>query len=430
MILGQLRYSHGIHRRFTFLQRALVSAGLCALLAISASGERAQQSDSFVNSIGVNTHIAYTNTPYYQQWPSVMQALQNLHVRHVRDGYYPWPSNNVLYQRHHQLSSLGIDCDYVVSFGATADQLATFKSLAGDVGYWEAPNEMDDHKGSDWVTRLQTFMPTLYLSGQATQVPVLGPSLVYRQSYTTLGEVGAWMTYNNLHIYFGGRNPGIGGWGSTDPQGHSYGSIAWWQDNADTDAPGVPAVVTESGYISEQYPKPYEISGAIEARYVPRTVLEMFNAGIVRTYFYQLIDDGLSAYQYGLMDKSLRPKAGYTALSNLTGILSDPGPSFQPGVLNYTLTGNVTNVHHLLLQKRDGSYYLAAWIEVSGYNPATNAALSVPAQSVTLTLPETHTIGLQRFNDSGQVVSTSLGTAQTVTLKLTDSVSILRIGPA
>ena len=77
-----------------------------------------------------------------------------------------------------------------------------------------------------------------------------GPALVYQKSYATLGDVAADMNYNNLHVYFGGRNPGSAGWGSGDAEGHSYGSIAWWLDNAQADAPDVPSVVTETGYLA------------------------------------------------------------------------------------------------------------------------------------------------------------------------------------
>ena len=67
---------------------------------------------------------------------------------------------------------------------------------------------------------------------------MLGPSFVNQDSFTEAGNIASEMTVNNLHIYFGGRNPGSTGWGATDPEGNSYGSFAWWLDQAAIDGPG------------------------------------------------------------------------------------------------------------------------------------------------------------------------------------------------
>jgi hypothetical protein len=380
-----------------------------------------------VDSVGINTHLSYSNTSYGSDWPKVLAALKSMHVRHIRDGYYSWPAGNAMYTEHQQLHQAGIDCDYVVGTTIpTPDQVATFKDLAGDMGYLEAPNEMDDQKGSNWATVLHQDLPALYQAGESSHVPVLGPSLVYKQSYVTLGDVAADMNYNSLHIYFGGRNPGSTGWGNGDAEGHRYGSIPWWLDNADVDAPHVPSFVTETGYIANPKITPYTLPQDVEAKYAQRTLLEMFNAGIPRSYFYELLDE-VSSPGYGMMTTSLQPKLAFTAVANLLGLLEDPGRSFIPGALSFTLSGSTTNVHQLLLQKRNGTFYLVLWIEASGYNPATNVATPVPAQNTELTFSDATVQALYTFNDQGGYKTTTQKNPSKIALTLNDTVTIVQV---
>jgi hypothetical protein len=397
---------------------------------VTASAQRAQQADQFVDSAGVNTHLSYTNTAYAGQWSKVLAALKAMHVRHVRDGFYMWNAGNAMYTEHQQLHAAGIDCDFVVGTTIpTPEQVAEFKQLAGDVAYLEAPNEMDDQKGANWASVLQKGLPALYLAGVSSQIPVLGPSLVYKQSYVTLGDVAADMNDNSLHIYFGGRNPGSTGWGNGDAEGHRYGSIHWWMDNAQVDAPATPSIVTETGYIANPVVTPYTLPQDVEAKYAQRTLLEMFNAGIKRTYFYELVDE-VSSNDYGLMTSNVAPKLAYTAVANLLGLLEDPGPSFIPGALSFTLIGAAADVHQLLLQKRNGDYYLVLWIEASGYNEATNVVTPVAAQSVELALTDATVQDLYTFTDQGALKTTAEKSPSKITLTLNDTVTIVQIAAA
>ena len=68
--------------------------------------EGAAQADSFVDSIGVQTHASYTNTAY-GNWSQVMAALQSLGVRHIRDGL---PVTSTFVSNFQQLAAAGIHC--------------------------------------------------------------------------------------------------------------------------------------------------------------------------------------------------------------------------------------------------------------------------------------------------------------------------------
>lgn len=400
---------------------------LAVSITISSSAETARQADSFVDSVGVNTHISYTNTPYYSQWPAILAGLQGMHVRHIRDGFYPWAAGNRFYTEHQQLKAAGIDCDFVVSAAPTPEQVALVQQNAGDMAFLEAPNEVDDQRNPKWAASLLLTLPALYLSAQTAGVPVLGPSFVYQSSYPAVGDIAPFINYNNLHVYFGGRNPGSAGWGPGDAEGHQYGSFLWWLDNANVDASGLPSVVTETGYISNSTVTPYTLPQNIQAKYAPRTFLEAFNDGIVKTYNYELIDE-VSSPGYGLMDGSLNPKLAYTAISNLLGLLEDPGTSFSPGNLTYTLTGAASDVHHLLLQKRNGNYYLVLWIEASGYNEAANVVTPVASQNVQLSIEGEVAQNIYAMSDQGSMTTTAVNNEPTLTIPVTDSVTVVEIG--
>jgi hypothetical protein len=87
-------------------------------------------------------------------------------------------------------------------------------------------------------------------------------------------------------------------------------------------------------------------------------------------------------------------------------------------------------VQHFLFQKRDGSFWLALWNNSSIYSPSANQEISVPSQSVTLTLFNAYKAqSLQRFDQTGEMSSASLGAKGTASLNVTSGVSLVKITP-
>ena len=393
--------------------------------------------DGFVDSIGINTHLTYTNTLYASEWPQVLAALKTLGVRHIRDGYYNWNAGNAIYAKHQQLAAAGIHGNFVVALNSSisAADVKSFARLAGDVESLEAPNECDAENGINcggvkWLQNLQTFLPTVASAGRAIGVPVYGPSFTQAKSYPAIGNIARQMTQNNLHIYFGGRNPESNGWGSTNAEGHSYGSFAWWLDNASIDGPGLKSVATESGYIARATVTPYTLPQDVEAVYVPRTLLMAYKSGLQRTYLYELLDE-ISSPGYGLMDAEMKPKAAYTALSNLISLVSDPGASFTPGQLEYQIDGGDSHLQQLLLEKRDGTFLLILWVGSSGYDPATNTKTPVTPESLTLQVAGDAFLQKSYLLDgTGKLTSKSLDQDQSVALSVTDEISVIEISSA
>lgn len=418
------------------------AAGAAATSGASADSNpslpvvQAYQADSFVDSIGVVTHLSYTDTPYFTAWPGVYNALQALGVRHVRDGYYDWNPSSPFIEEHQQLAAAGIHTDYVVPYNTstTAEDIEQFSSGAGDMESLEAPNECDvpgncGPTAASGIANMIAFMPTINAAGQQIGVPVLGPSFTQPASYPMAGNIASLMTYNNLHVYFGGRNPGSTGWGDLDNEGHAYGCFAWWLDQANIDAPNVPSIVTESGYMS--YPQtttPFTLPESVEASYTPRTLLLAYKAGIKRTFLYELLDEQ-SSPGYGLMHNDLTPKPAYLAVQNLIANLWDKGPSFTPGQLAYSVQGGDSTLNQMLFQKRDGSFWLVLWLEQSSYDPAAAAPTPVTPQAVTVTMDSAYVapnIGV--FDNTGKLNWTSAQPASSaVPLTVSDQLTIVKI---
>jgi hypothetical protein len=420
------------------------SAGLASATSATFSvsvplpSETAAQADSFVDSIGAVTHLSYNDTPYYTAWPQVLSALKTLGVRHIRDGFYDWAPDSPYIQEHQQLAAAGIKCDYVVPLDASTTPAAIeqFAPEVQDMESLEAPNECDvaGNCGSTseaGIANAIEFLPTIDAAAKSLGVPVLGPSFTQQSSYPQAGDIASGMTYNNLHVYFGGRNPGSSGWGDLDPQGHAYGSFAWWLDQAAIDAPNVPSMITETGYMS--YPEtstPFTLPESVEASYTPRTLLLAFKDGMKRTYLYELLDE-VSSPAYGLMNGDLSPKPAYTAVRNLIATLTDRGNAFTPGALSYSLQGGDSTLNHLLLQKRDGSFWLVLWLEQSSFDPVSASPESISPQEITLTLSPSDTAKeVVQFNNTGNVTTTNAAMTNSILpLTVTDQVTIVHIVP-
>ena len=396
--------------------------------------EQAAEADSLVDSIGVQTHVSYVNTAY-GQWAQVLSALETLGVRHIRDGL---PVSSTFVSNFQQMAAAGIKCTcgFALPNSLTAAEITSFVQQVQNTEALEAPNECDAGTncgggGSTGIANAVAFLPMLKAVSSVTSVPVVGPSFQLQASYASVGNLASSMNFNNLHIYFGGRNPGSTGWGEGDPEGNFYGSFNWWIDQGNLDGPGTPDMVTETGYMA--YPSTTQtgtIPESVEASYIPRTVLLAFIKGVKRTFVYELLDEW-STTGYGLLANDFSQKPAFTALKNLISTLQDPGAAFTPGLLHYSLSGNTNTLQHLLLQKRDGSYWLILWLEQSSYDATNNVATPVTPQSVTLSLGLGSSFGqLIQFDSTGNATGGSLSASGYSTpLTISDQLSIIQIEP-
>jgi hypothetical protein len=112
-------------------------------------------------------------------------------------------------------------------------------------------------------------------------------------------------------------------------------------------------------------------------------------------------------------------------------LLSDQGPVFYPGKLDYTITGADSTLNHTLLQKHDGSFWLVLWSEQSSYNPATNQYIQVNPQNVTVQINgQASAKQVIQFNNAGNASTSSVtGSSSTLSMTISDQLSLIQITP-
>lgn len=360
--------------------------------ATPTSPRRARSAASFLDSIGINTHIHYYDTAY-GNFSLIKQRLQELGVRHIRDG----GSDPTWIQRINELAGVGIKSTIVVdpnigvgpnhSYsnappGYSITQLVKEK-LPGAVEAVETLNEFDFFhygytqngqllNGDTWVSYLRDFTRDTYqaIKGDpATQnIAVIGPSFVYGDSSEKIGPLSQWVDYGNLHPYNYPSNPGDGNL-QRDMQTRSkpFGDR--------------PLVATEGGYHTGGPNSERPVSEAVQGKYIPRMYLEKFNQGVHRTFSYELIDQWQNAdnkeANFGLLRNDGSAKPAFTAQANLMKLLNDGSQPFSTGLLNYSLSGNTQNVRQTLLQKRNGEFYLVLWLEVPSTDQPQSQTVSL-----------------------------------------------------
>ncbi len=351
-----------------------------------AAGEQAKSADSFVDSFGVNTHLNYTDTAYGQYDSLIKPKLQELGVRHIRDG----GTSPTFINQLKDLAGVGIRSD-LIFLDPPSVALQTVKNASGAVDAVEGPNETDldqnhfSYNGQPFPEGTRAYQNDLYaiMKGdpQTKDLPVILPSMGWgknaeRMGYLDAGDIG------NMHSY-----PGTG-LSPTD-------AIDWWFLPYGRTIAGdtKPLWSTETGYYT-MVDGNRGVTESVTGKFMPRLWLEQFNRGVQRVYQYEFIDESPdpqntdSERHYGLLHNDGTAKPSYTAIKNMLHLLADPGTSFTPGSLDYTLNGDgdMSTIHHTLLQKRDGTFDLILWQDFMSWDTTNRKDISTPDRTVTLTL--------------------------------------------
>lgn len=358
---------------------------LCAGAGARAAVVRASSAGAFVDSIGVNTHLFYTDTAY-RNYPRVRDRLRELGVKHIRDGLPPGRQD--LYHRLNDLAAYGIRSTliYNPSSGSVSQFVSDLSRVRSSADSVEGANELDA-TGGNWAARDRAYQQDLFKSTKAfdASLRVVSPSLVSPQAYRELGDVGSWADAGNMHSYPAGEGPSGCKLGRT---------LADCFSDARLDAPGDPVWATETGYHDAlsspgTYPPSSERAAGI---YMSRLPFEYARQGVARWYVYELLDelpDPAGAAQeanFGLLRNDFSPKPAFTALKNSIALLNDkPGAA---GSLRYSLTGDLTGVEQTLLVKRDGSFWVALWRRASVWNAQARQDLDPSSRQVTLNLEQ------------------------------------------
>jgi len=336
--------------------------------------ETARSADAFVESIGVNVHLSYFDTAYSNYAGVIKPRLLEAGIRHIRDGC-PSQNQTEFQNRLNDLGRLGVKSLLICSphTGKTpADIVAALKKVRESVAMVEGPNETDgagiSYQGLKFPEGTRAFQDDLFaaVKGDAdlTRLPVVMASISDPEKAPRLGRLAS-ADFANTHCYSGGGPPCFR-WN-------------WYMDRCLTNIQH-PVIASESGYHhATNHTDGHWIRGVTErasGRYLPRLLAEYFTRGIMRTYLYEFLDlkaqPDYSEANFGMLRWNGEPKPAYTAIKNLIALLRDPGPSFTPGSLEFSINGDVEPVRHLLLQKRDGRFYLLLWINAVSYDAKTN----------------------------------------------------------
>jgi hypothetical protein len=372
-----------------FIAGLLAAIGLTGLLlsrdrGTLAAEKSATRADAFVDTIGVGMHVSYTRTPYWGRWEEAKAALIALGVHHFRDGVTDcaMPASKAFCRHYAELGQAGLKGDFVTGLKIPMTVVAVFPAqIPGAFDSFEGPNEVDINGDPNWVADIAAYQQQLFstIKGDPSteKYSVIGPAIGHRENYSKTSDLSPYFDYGNLHNYLGPINPGT----------RQEGRIERWVESARTLNHTKPSVTTETGYWDG--PPGKGLPDAIIARYEPRLFLEQFEAGIVRTFQYEFVDEGSQEGIYshaGLVSSDLTPKPQYYALQSLISLLKDPGPAFTPGGLDYEVTGDTDHLDQLLFAKRDGSMYLALWLEKPSYDIRAQHEIAVTSQQVRLTI--------------------------------------------
>ncbi len=404
-----------------------------ARASVALTSERAAWSDAFVNSLGTNVHLSYWHTAYGNLNGIVKPRLQALGIRHLRDEGAVVSMDSWMSSFYGEMN--GLHSQLGVTFLLTTEPAKYDLNYAhvpltrmlnfiapGTVDGLEGLNEMDDRNITNWVWDDRTWQQALYKAAKADprshNFAVLGPTVTHGwNAASQLGDLSAYEDFGNIHSYAGGRVPEPWAQYEINMLGAINGTHRYHS--------------TESGYHTgaSNGNQPY-ISNLAMAKYIPRMFMEYFAEGVVRTYSFELADmtsDPSNPEWFGLVTSDGTAKPCYNALKNLIGVLQDPGSSISPGALMYSLNGAPALIHHTLLQKRDGRFYLALWQTTPTFSLSAEHDISNPNIPVQVSLASAHQVNL--YTPLNSANAQSLGSTSSVTVQVPDHVVVLEILP-
>jgi len=366
------------------------SVVLAAASTALAAEETAKPAHAFVDSIGVNTHYGNAangaGNAYFN--PLLDTKLAELGIRHLRD--HTWSDAGLaridaLYTTHGIRTNLilGETTSSPAQLVTLLTQHPAYEAIEGlnepDFGdprtYTNAAGQTftDDRPNNNYIAT-RTFQNDLYAAfkadPQTSHIPVLSPAMGRSNRSHHLIPIGfdvaamhnyPWAAGTTTHLPAAGVDTALADMAAL------RGTKPLW--------------ATETGYFNRSSTDNRLVPESVSAKYIPRLFGEYFNRGIPRTYLYELADQGPSTTareeNFGLLRFDLSEKPAFTAMKNLIDLLEEPagagggGGDSNPAALDYTLTGaaaDLAKVHHTLLQKADGRFYLMLWQEVASYN--------------------------------------------------------------
>lgn len=419
-----------------------------------AKAQKAIPTNEFLNSLGVNSSISKRG----ESLANTIEYTKYLGIRWFRTGYEDNVSLEDLKRLHDETNvrfSYGL-----LSGGNDIDRLikeATFLASEDALLAIEGPNEPNNWgisyqgqtggKNDSWlpIAHLQRDLykavkstpelkdyPVFHLTENGAQIDNTG--LQYLQipkgSQTLMPAGTRYADYANCHNYVSHPSwPGVHNnqtWLSADPGRAcpvdglygNYGST--WAKHfpgySEEELQSLPRVTTETGIaINEKE----GITEKLQACLYLNLYLSQFKRGWKYTAIYLLRtrSDEAAHQVFSFFNLDGSPKLAAHYLHNLTTILADTGNNTATQSLRFEVIDEPETVHHLLLQKSNGTFELVIWGEsYNGGSEDIRINFARPCKQIHIYDP---TIG-------SEVIET-LKNTDTITLTMTDHPIVVEI---
>ncbi|MEM7757806.1 MAG: hypothetical protein AAF298_06750 [Cyanobacteria bacterium P01_A01_bin.40] len=389
-----------IYRKLTIFFITIIS---CIIFFPSIGTPQIQKTKSanlFVNSIGVAVHLSFTDTAYGNYNEIIKPRLKELGIKHIR-GDGPTLKDKNTQNKFNDLANIGIKSTIIMEPRRVnpKEAVEVAKNLSSSLEAIEGPNEWDlqpqyNYEGQNFPVGLRKYQTELYsaikLDPVTSHLKVLAPSIAHMKNIDLLGKVPC--DAGNLHFYPGPQTPTAR---NKYERKLDTRFISQVKNMCGTNE----FITTETGYhnaLKDQKTRSQGLPETVAAKYLLRLFFEFFNRGIEHTYSYELIDyksnSALDNYQYhfGLLRNDGSPKPDFIGIRNTIALLEDDSTSnsisHKLSQLNYKLKGDTNNIHHTVLQKNNGNYYLIFWQDFKSYNYDDKEEIPVRRQTIKILL--------------------------------------------
>jgi len=354
------------------------------------------RADDFAERMGINTHLSFSSQGY-SNLTVVINALKYLGVRYLRDS----PVKTSLQPWTTVAQATGVKFDAYLPSSSKSDVQATLNYMpslanAGLLNFIEGGNEEDtatpQSLGNTLASTAQ-FQQQVYQMGQSLHLPVINMSFGtgwtaannWAGNYDQVGDLSAYCDYANAHVF---PEPAIG-----QPDATLQDLIR----DAHMAASQRPVINTEMGWDGRT------AEGAVAGQLL-QGVMDAMLSGALKTYIYALFDE--AGITFGIMNTDGTPKPEGAAFHNLMTLLADAGTTaktFTPQSLPYALSSTSDGERSYLMQKSDGSYWLAVWNESLVGTHTLTVNLPTAAQQIKVYDPIFNLQTIQSLNKASAV---------------------------
>ena len=411
------------------MKRSHFVGAALALAGVTSAQAGSMRAASFVDSVGVGTHL--TQQSAYSDAKKVQTALAYLGVRHLRDAApdprSPYPAVFGAYAAagyDFTLTGAGYSTGIQADLQAAAFQAAHPGAIVGFEGFNE-PNNWARPSGGWYAAQANTHLAAAAYTREL---------LVERAAYPALAGVAILNASDEPPPACSGDTVNVHSYGKfsksqTVPQyGAPWRTLAYDFNRYVKACPGQPVWFTETGYFTS--PGVDGVSEAVQAAYLVQILLYNAQLGVVRTYLYEALDEQTgssdSEKNYGLAHTDGTPKPAATWVHNLLRWAADTGKTagtFTPSV--FPVTFSDPRIKSLVLAKSDGSHLLFMWADQSLWDGKAGKPVAIAPIHFTYTIPvKRHLTSLHLADGTTWDVGTNAGGAWDYTAGTISIVSI------